>query len=451
MVSPQRLACRGGMKRRLPVRGVRFWWLIWGVGVALIPLVSLHVPRDGTPYPVVLYLPERIGLGVWAGWGAGFGLMFLGMLGLRGVRLRTAVIAQACASVAIATLTLAAPSTDAYTYVAYGEITQRGENPWQPPLVTAADDATRVATASWGNPLGPMPYGPVFALGERALLQVVPHTSTRTLLLIERCVAAFAAIGVTLLVRGPRIAFWALNPLVLFEFAGAAHNDAVMLLLIAASMRLRRPFLAGIAIGFAGMVKIVALGNLLLLRWSSLPATIAGVVLVVVALLAFVPQAATLGPEVHLNLDGPSPIAAVQKLLAAHGVARPELAARMIVLIPVVALFLATRSRWPRRDTPVYGAALLVASSPLLHPWYATWLLMPALFASRPVRGVVLASTAAVYLLNLGVFPARVHVHGITLAFWAVMIACAAYFFLFARRQRKGQAALLTTYQTAKE
>lgn len=427
-----------------------FWWLIWAAGVAAIPLTSFFVPRDGTPYPVVYALPERTGLVVWAGWGAGFALMFAGMLGLRGIRVRTAVIAQVCASVTIATLTIAAPSSDPYTYVVYGEIAQHGDNPWLWNRVAVDDDVTRVATTAWGNPVGPVPYGSAFLLGERALLHLVPHTSTRTLLLVERYVAALAAIGVTLLIRGPRIAFWALHPLVLFEFALGAHNDALMLLLVAASMRMHKPFLAGFAIGLAAMVKVVALGNLLLQRRAAIAVTAAGAALGVVTLLALEPQAATLGPQLHLVPQGPAPTFAVEKILEARRIAHPELAARIIVVFAAIALVLATRARWSRRDAPVYGVALVIAAAPLFYPWYATWALMPALFASRPLRGIVLALTAAVYLLDLSLFSAREgnHFHGITAVFWSVVAVSVASSVIAARRRRIRRVALATVCRT---
>jgi hypothetical protein len=410
-------------------------WIVWGIGVALVPVTSVLVPRDGSPYSLVLFLPERSGLLVWASWGLAFGLMFFGMLGLRAVSVRTVAIAQLCASLFIATLTVAAPSTDPFTYVVYGEIAQHGGNPWKPSLVTPNDEVTRVAIRAWENPLGATPYGPLFILGERALLAVVPHTSTHALILAQRFVALLAAIGVTLLVRGPRIAFWGLHPLVLFEFALGAHNDVLMLLFVAASMRIRQPFLSGIAMGLAPMVKIIAFGALLFRPRKGLAAALLGVAVVAVALFALEPKAATFAPMLHVagnaRFDGGTPTYVIQKLLERVHLPNPKLAAQILLVSTVLVLLYRARRRWSRRDAAVYGAMILFALLPIVNLNYVSWILFPTLWASRGIRGVALTLTAAAWLLDLGVFMNH-HPHGITLAFWGAVALAYVYFIVLA-------------------
>jgi hypothetical protein len=412
------------------------WWVVWSTGVAILPLASVLVPRDGTPYPVVLFLPSLVGTLLWLSWGLALGLMFVGMLLLRAASVRTVVLAQTFASLFIATLTVAAPSGDPYSYVVYGQIAMHGENPWQPSRLPINDDATRIAAHSWGT-LGGSTYGPLFILGERALAGVVPHTSTRTLILVQRYVAALAAVGVTLLVRGPRIAFWGLHPLVFFEFALGAHNDVLMLLLIAASMRIRHSFLSGIAIGLGAMVKIVAFGTLLFRPKKSIVPTLLGVAVAVIALLAIEPQAATLAPVLHTTGQhdfgqGGTLTYLIQKPLESLHVAHPRLVAQVSLISAVLVLLYRTRRRWSRRDAPLYGAMTLLAIAPILTSNYVSWILLPALWASRPIRGVALALTAAAWLLNLGFFSAD-HTHGITLAFWGTVALAYGYFFIVAR------------------
>jgi hypothetical protein len=413
------------------------WWIAWSIGVAIVPATSLLVPRDGTPFPLVLFLPDRTGLLVWSSWALAFGLMFLGMLGLRGAKLRSVVIAQLCASVVVATLTVAAPSSDPFAYAAWGEVEQRGANPWQPTPVTVNDDVMRVATQSWGNPIGAATYGPLFILAERTLLRFIPHTSTRELILVQRYLAAFAAIGVTLLVRGPRVAFWGLHPLVLFAFPLSAENDVFMLLLVAASMRIRQSFISGVALGLAAMVKLVAVGNIVFKQKRQIVATSLGMAVAAAALLAIEPKAATLTPLLHVAQQhqfgqGGTPTYLLQNLLESTRLPYPRLVAQAIVMATVLVLLYRTRRRWSRRDAALYGAMLLFAILPISNFNYVSWILFPALWASRPIRGVALTLTGAAWLLVLGVFMAR-HPHGITLVFWAVVALAYGYFFVLAR------------------
>ena len=69
------------------------WWVVWSIGVAIVPLTSVLVPREGSSYPVVPFVPDPARLLVCISWTLAFGLMFLGMLGLRAVNVRTVVIA----------------------------------------------------------------------------------------------------------------------------------------------------------------------------------------------------------------------------------------------------------------------------------------------------------------------------------------------------------------------
>jgi hypothetical protein len=435
---------RGTRSQRSQVTGDRRsllpWWIVWGTGVAIVPLASLLVPRGGNPLPVIQFLPARPQLLLSASWTLAFGLMFLGMLGLRGTNVRTVALAQICASLLVASMTLAAPSTDQFSYVVFGEIDRHGENPWQPTRVTTNDEVTRVAMESWPNPFPPTPYGPLFILGERALLGVVPHTATYTIIVAQRCVGALAAVGVTLLVRGPRIAFWGLHPLALFEFTLGAHNDVVMLLLIAASMRIRQSFFSGIALGLAPMVKIVALGALLFRSKKGLIPSLLGVVVAIVALLAIEPKAATLAPLLHLagnaRMEGGSPTYLIQKPLESMHLPHPRLAAQIIVISALAVFLYRTRRRWSRRDAPLYGVMILLATLPFLTSNYVSWMLLPTLWASRPLRGVALALTGAAWLLSLGGFMPNNRPHGFTLIYWGAVVLAYGYFFILARPRR---------------
>jgi hypothetical protein len=417
------------------------WWLLWGAGVALVPLGGLLVPGDGNPFPLAVNLPVRTGLLLWIVWGAAFASMFAAMLGLRTVGARTVAAAQLCAGIFVATLTFAAPSPDPYTYVTYGEIDRGGHDPWRPYHATVVDDATRVAVHAWGNPVGAAPYGPLFILGERALLAVVPHDATRTLILVHRYVALLAAVGITLLVRGPRVAFWGLHPLVLFVFPVSGHNDALMLVLVALSLRVRSAFLAGIAIGAAGMVKIVGLGSLLFRPSKTIVVTFAGAGAAIAGFLALQPHAATLAPVIrvteHRHFGGGSPAYLIEKVFDALHFAEPRYAALLVLLWLTLLCLYRVRKPWSRRDASLYAALIVVALSPFVFANYVCWVLFPALWASRAIRGVALTFSGAAWLYYLPEMPAD-RPHGVTVALWLpVAFACAYYF--IAPRLREAQ------------
>jgi hypothetical protein len=411
-------------------------WLLWSLGVALIPAAGLLVPREANSLPVVLFLPAHPQLLVSVCWTLAFGLMFAGMLGLRAASVRSVVLAQICASLVVASLTVLASSIDPFCYVVFGEMA----NPWQPTNVTLNDGVSRVAMEWYSNPFGPTPYGPLFILGQHALLAVVPHTSTHTLIVVQRFAAALAAIGVTFLIRGPRIAFWGLHPLVLFEFTLGAHNDVLMLLLVAASMRIKQSFFSGIVLGLAPMVKIVALGALLFRSKKGLIPALLGAAVAIVALLAIEPQAATLAPLLHVsgnaNMEGGSPTYLIQKPLESIHVPHARSAAQ-IILVSAVGVFLyRARRRWSRRDAPLYGVLILLALLPFLTASYVSWVLLPALWASRPLRGVALALSGAACLINFGGYMPAHRPHGLTLMVWGAVALAYAYFFILARPRR---------------
>jgi hypothetical protein len=416
------------------------WWTMWGTGVLIVPIAGWLVPRDGLPYPVVFMVPGRAGVLLWVAWGVAFGLMFGAMLGLRRAGFRTVAVAQLCAGLFVATFTPAAPSSDPYSYIVYGETAQRGGNPWQRIRVTTDYDAMRVAARSAEDAhfVGPSTYGPLFMLAERALVAVVPKTATARLVLIERYLATFAAVGVTLLVRGPRIAFWGLHPLVLFLFPVAAHNDVLMLLLLAASLRIRNAFFSGVALGAAAAVKLVAIGALVF-RPKRMIVQGIGAALTIGALLVLQPKAATLGPLLHVSMHsgygGGSVIFVAEKFLTALHLADPKLTAQLLLLGTLLLVLYRVRRRWSRRDASLYGVLILLGLSPFVWINYVSWALFPALWASRPIRGVALTLSGAAWILNLGIFTAS-RPHGTTVILW-ICVAFAALYFLGVPRLRR--------------
>ncbi len=195
---------------------------------------------------------------VWLVWLLAFALMTSGMLRLDRCRLSTVLAAQIVAGL-LFVITPTMPTADAYAYHVYGAMLGQ-TNPWHPGAISSHRPAIVTGLSIWGNPPMPSPYGPLFLIYEHVLIGAFPGLSADGLIIVERACSLLAAVAITVLLRGPRVAWWALHPLVLFEFAVCAHCDVFMLALIALSIRLRSSILAGIAIGCSAMIKIVAAG-----------------------------------------------------------------------------------------------------------------------------------------------------------------------------------------------
>ena len=156
-------------------------------------------------------------------------------------------------------------SRDVYSYLAQGLMVQAGL------------DVHRVGPAALGGPVAalvpdlwrdtPSPYGPVSLLASRVVVAVT-GTDAAAGVLGMRLVALAALVllaAVLPILAGPATARarWlvALNPLVLIHLIGGAHNDALMVALLAAGLAAavrHRPVAAAALVTLAALVKIPA-------------------------------------------------------------------------------------------------------------------------------------------------------------------------------------------------
>lgn len=162
-------------------------------------------------------------------------------------------------------------SGDVHSYLAQGEIAARGLDPYAVGPnegLGPADALTRSVSGYWRD--APSPYGPLFTGVQRVIAQLAGEHQVAGILLYR----LIALAGVALLLWAvPRLAATAgvpagvplwlgvLNPLVLWHFVAGAHNDALMLGLMA----------AGTAIALSAMDERV--------RWWRLSAGVAVIVL----------------------------------------------------------------------------------------------------------------------------------------------------------------------------
>lgn len=329
-------------------------------------------------------------------------------------------------------------SGDVYSYLAQGTILHLGRNPYNtPPAALASLGQGHVLSAVspfWRQTTSP--YGPLF-LG---LMSVIVSVTGSHLVAGVLAARAVELIGVVLLAiyvpklaralgADPARATWlaVLSPLLVLELIGAAHNDVLMIGLLAAGVTVAlqgRP-LSGVAIcALAATVKLPALAGALFIAvaWARAePASAARAkfllqsVLAVLAVVAVVSIVTGLGfswlttsvfstpAKVHLAITPSTALGwTVAALLRDAGVAvgyrTVESAFGVVTLAITVAIgaLLLWRVR-VATVAPYLGLLLLVAAAcgPAAWPWYFTWGLV--LLAGWPgyQRSAALATGAA--------------------------------------------------------
>jgi hypothetical protein len=314
-----------------------------------------------------------------------------------------------------APLLLAPPlfSRDVYSYYVQGRVFGAGHDPTTIGIDVIPGWFDDGADPMWVE--SPTPYGPLFLLVERAIAGFA-HPNAYLGALLFRVVAV---VGVGLLawsvprlasIHGvdPALALWlgVLNPVILMHFVSGAHNDALMVGLIATGLALaaqQRAFVGAVAVSLAVAVKPIALVAVpfLGLLWAGrdgtwwdrlrswalsavvLLGTLAGIFLVAgagtgVASAAFgtpsgvftwLSPATALGQIAGLSTTALGLTVDATPVLTAVRLAGTA-AAVVIVLLLIVR---------PGGRSPVRGAALALAAvvvlGPVIQPWYVLWFL----------------------------------------------------------------------------
>ncbi|MCO8272791.1 polyprenol phosphomannose-dependent alpha 1,6 mannosyltransferase MptB [Actinoplanes sp. TRM 88003] len=328
-------------------------------------------------------------------------------------------------------------SRDVYSYLAQGRMLGEGFDVYRTGPSALGGFFAEQVPAIWQHT--PSPYGPVFLLlSELVAAPIGGHLLTGVI-----AMRLLAVVGLALLAYvipplataagvPPHQALWlaVLNPLVLIHFVGGAHNDALMVGLLAAGLAAavrNRPLVATVLVVAAALIKAPAVLGLLAVAviWASrldgrLPRlrASAGVGATAAAATAVLTQIAGTGYGWISALDTPiSP-----ENLSLTGVLGRWTADRLrgdgvgelfvldlwrwlgvLATLVVVGLVRAYLDRLG----PVYGLgvvlAAVVAFGPALRPWYLIWALVPLAAAAghRWVRRALAASCAVMALVVL--------------------------------------------------
>lgn len=375
-------------------------WLLWWSGVALIPIAAAVVAR-GASIPLVVNNLGAPGLLLFCFWGVAYAAMFAAMVGLRGSNLRAVLAAQGLASIIVATSTIATPSSDPFAYLTFGRVLAQHGNPWRMTQISHDPITQRASYLQKTRPPSSA-YGPFFVLVQSVLSRFI--SDAWKALVAERLLFGAAALAVTFLLRGPAIAWWGLHPLVLFEFACGAHNDALILACVALAMRVRMPAVKGALIGLAAMVKLIAAPGLIFItRRRALLGSVIGFAAVVAVFAIAIPSSLDPRGVQHVAaMSVGTPAHILWRILEALRVPRASTVAQVVVALAVIAL--ASRMRWRRRDAAPAACILLLAASPYITLWYVSWPLFGATWCSNKLRLVVLTLTASGWFLYIGPF-----------------------------------------------
>lgn len=329
-------------------------------------------------------------------------------------------------------------SRDVYSYVGTGEVAASGHNPYRAEVSTTPADVRPSVDPIWRD--GPTPYGPLFTAAEKAVVKVSGKSLVVRVLafrLLALAGLAAAGIGVTLLAtamhrnRADALALVLCNPITLIHLVSGAHNEALMVGLLALgtglciSTRSRRVWWSGVAVCvLAAAIKapaalaVVALGckgygtaaPRRLVRRLAATAALSVALLEVIGRVTgygweWVRVLAQSGASVFSYL---SPVSLLAKL-SQHAAsvfganADPATAVRSVAALLGI-WFAVTRVRRSHGDWPnALGSVFFVAAIllPSMQPWYLTWglVLLAAAEGGRPGRRIVAVSVLMSFLV----------------------------------------------------
>ena len=334
---------------------------------------------------------------------------------------------------------------DVYSYVAQGELARRGYNPYlvTPQRLGNGDILASVASV-WHHTTSP--YGPLFVV----LSRVVATLTSHSLIMEVIGIRLLMLIGVILLMRylpliahhygvDGSIALWlgVLSPLALFSAVSSAHNDTLMLGLMAMALWLQlqgKWRWAVVVFAVATTIKLPALAGVVFLvaaewrnkTWRNCVRLSLESVAIVAAVLVGATElsgygwwwlsakALSIPTQLHI-LTSPTVsigvlVATLLHALGANSTIRNVVAStqhvgELLAVITVTGLIVRTR---PVNSTRYLGITLLIVVilSPTVWPWYFLWgITMLAVTTAQRSTFLALLSGFAMLLVGPGGTP----------------------------------------------
>lgn len=338
-------------------------------------------------------------------------------------------------------------SKDVFAYVGQGRLMDHGIDPYRAGIGTIPGWWSLGVDPLWATT--PTPYGPVWLLIEQGIVGALLPVSYLAVLLAFRLVAVggIALTGYSSwrlsrsTGRDPARVLWIVSasPLVLLVLILGAHNDALMIGLVLAGMSAagaRRPGWALTFVTLAVGVKPVALVALPVIGlvhvglhadwhrtiryWSASIATCLAGLGALGAILGVGVQwlwsMAT--PSVITTWFAPTSVLAATLRALADGLGLNGDAAfsatktlGMVVAIGLGCWVLVTRRSLPPLTRLTLAFGVVIALSPVIHPWYVTWGLCFAAVAGliEGRRAVLITTCGTVFLLLQCLLAVRYH------------------------------------------
>jgi len=331
-------------------------------------------------------------------------------------------------------------SRDVYSYAAQGEMMSHHISPYQyGPGVLGSTPMTRLVDPLWLNT--PAPYGPLFMEGDGLLTDLAGHHGLPDIVLLRLMAlvgVGLIAIGVPMLARSygrdPSQAFALalLNPVTILHLVGGAHNDALMLGLLAVGLALSkrgRPVAGILVCALAAAVKVPAAIGIVYIGWEWMgpgvplrsrirPLVSAG--LIAAAVMGALSFLTGLGWSWILNLATPGTVRSW--VAPATGAGQLITGIAHLVHIPVAehAVLSVTRllglgaaailGVWLLKNVERFGTLralgltmlAVVVLGPVVQPWYLSWgLILLAPVATGRVLSLIVACSVGSAFIGL--------------------------------------------------
>ena len=308
------------------------------------------------------------------------------------------------------------PGDDFWRYAWEGRVQNAGENPYT--LSPAAPELAHLRDENWpriNHPEVAAIYPPATELLFAAITRASASPYLFKVVFIAADLLTLALLLRLVKVRGA--AWYAWNPAVVYAFAGAAHYDSLMLLaLTGAVVALHRSHESHPSHPFHGtdgthalrqLASVACLGAAI--AFKLVPAILLPVWAFALGKRAWLLALCTVPAALAIFFGGFSTV--MQPFRDFADVTRfnellvwifpnpwqrnwPVNTLLCIVIAVIVVRF---RNDWPRSALWTLGAALIL--SPVLHPWYATWILPLAIWQRQPAWTILSISAIAALLL----------------------------------------------------
>lgn len=331
-------------------------------------------------------------------------------------------------------------SRDVYSYAAQGEMMSHGISPYHyGPGVLGAAPSVSLVDHLWLDT--PAPYGPLFMEADGLATDISGHQELPDLMLLRlMAVGGVALIAVAIpslarsLGRDPGYAFTValLNPVTILHLVGGAHNDALMLGLLAVGLALSkrgRPVAGIVLCALAAAVKVPAAIGVVYIGWEWMgrgvpvrdrvrPLVTAGII--AAAVMGALSLLTGLGWSWVMNLATPGTVRSWVAPATASGLVLTDIAhlfhlgiashtmlsmTRLLGLGAAAGVGVWLLGRVDRIGTlRALGLTMLlfVILSPVVQPWYLSWgLVLLAPVATGKVRTLIVGCSVASAFIGL--------------------------------------------------